>query len=124
MTKQKSNPHKTSALELSGTFNKKYRSVLDEHFQDSDFFDAHDLIQVKYEMLRRVKKDRWPVTRAADTYGFSRVAYYEAETAFSEQGLYGLLPKKRGPKRSHKLTLSWMPRWASVAAQGEKSGKR
>ena len=94
----------SSVLRPVGTFNKKHRSVLDEHFQDSDFFDPHDLIQVKYEMLRRVKKDRWPVTRAAETYGFSRVAYYEAETSFSEQGLYGLLPKKKGPKRSHKLT--------------------
>lgn len=104
MTKHKTNRDKTHELEVSGTFNSKYQCVLDELFQESDFFDPQDLIQVKYEMLRRVRRDKWPVTRSADTFGFSRFAYYETAANFKARGLVGLLPKKKGPKRSHKLT--------------------
>ena len=104
MTKHKISRGKTNELEVSGTFNKKHQSVLDELFQEDDFFDPQDLIQVKYEMLRRVKKDNWTVTRASETYGFSRFAYYQTETGFMERGLLGLLPRKKGPQRSHKLT--------------------
>lgn len=104
MAKHKSKPEKTSELEISGTFNKKHPCVFDELFQESEFFDPRDLVQVKYEMLRRVKKDNWTVTRASETYGFSRFAYYQIETGFTERGLFGLLPKKKGPQRSHKLT--------------------
>lgn len=104
MAKQKVNQDKARELEATGAFNRKYRSVLDGFFQDSEFFDPQDLVQVKYEMLRRVNTDKWSVIKASETYGFSRFAYYEAEANFKEQGLLGLLPKKKGPKRSHKLT--------------------
>jgi transposase len=104
MAKQKINRGKTNELEVSGTFNRQHQSVLDELFQEDDFFDPQDLIQVKYEMLRRVKKDNWTVTKAAETYGFSRFAYYQTEAGFMERGLFGLLPRKKGPQRSHKLT--------------------
>jgi hypothetical protein len=104
MTKHRISGDKSNELEESGTFNKRHQSVLDELFQEGGFFDPQDLIQVKYEMLRRVKKDNWPVTRAAETYGFSRFAYYQAETSFKARGLFGLLPRRKGPQRSHKLT--------------------
>lgn len=104
MAKHRINRGKTNELEVSGTFNRQHQSVLDELFQEDNFFDPQDLIQVKYEMLRRVKKDNWTVTRASETYGFSRFAYYQIETGFTERGLFGLLPKKKGPQRSHKLT--------------------
>ncbi len=102
--KRKADQDKLRELEATGTFNKKYRSVLDPSFQNSEFFDPQDLVQVKYEMLRRVKTDKWSVVKASEIYGFSRFAYYEAETNFKEHGLQGLLPRKKGPKRSHKLT--------------------
>ncbi len=79
-------------------------SVTDELFQTVDFFDPHDLIQVKYEMLRRVRTDNWSVTRAADTFGFSRISYYAIQRTFDAEGIPGLLPKKRGPKQPTKLT--------------------
>jgi hypothetical protein len=101
--------HKTSSdkireLANSGTFYKGYLQVLDEPFRDEDFFDPQDLLQVKYEMLRRVKKDHWAVTKAAQTYGFSRFAYYDIEANFTAQGLAGLLPRKKGPRHAHKLS--------------------
>ena len=35
--------------------------------------------------------------------GSRRPSFYEAKAAFAEGGLPGLLPKKRGPRRAHKL---------------------
>jgi len=79
-------------------------SVTDELFRSLDFFDSYDLIQVKYEMVRRVQKEGWSVTRAADAFGFSRISYYAIQRAFDSKGIIGLMPKKRGPKQPTKLT--------------------
>src|SRR5437667_2618480 len=46
---------KLRALQESGTANPHAYAVQDPAFVDSDFFDSHDLIQVRYEMLRRVR---------------------------------------------------------------------
>lgn len=60
-------------------------------------------MQVKYEMLRRVRVDDASVVDAAAAFGLSRPSYYEALDAFTEQGLLGLRPRERGPRRAHKL---------------------
>jgi transposase len=70
----------------------------------SSFFNANDLIQMKYEMLRSVTVDQQSVTEAANTFGLSRVAYYQAWKQYQSHGLAGLLPYKRGPKHPHKFT--------------------
>jgi transposase len=44
------------------------------------------------------------VTQSATAFGFSRPTYYQAETDFQRDGLFGLLPEKRGPRQGHKLT--------------------
>ena len=95
---------KQRVLHNSDTLNFHPEGVHDPLFQENAFFDADDLLQVKYEMLRRVHSDGWTVTRAADSFGFSRVSYYKADRALREDGLNGLLPHKRGPKGAHKLT--------------------
>ena len=95
---------KQCALRNNDTLNPHPEGVRDPLFQENAFFDADDLLQVKYEMLRRVHSDGWTVTRAADSFGFSRVSYYKADRALREDGLNGLLPHKRGPKGAHKLT--------------------
>jgi transposase len=51
-----------------------------------------------------VQVDGHSVTQAASASGFSRPSYYEAQSGLREQGLPGLLPKKRGPHGGHKLT--------------------
>jgi transposase len=84
-----------------GTWQKQ---VQDPLFQQNEFFDAHDLVQVKYEMLRRVQIEQQTVSQAATAFGFSRPTYYQAELDFQTQGLPGLIPEKRGPRRAHKLT--------------------
>lgn len=70
----------------------------------SVFFDADDLMQMKYEMLRSVSVDKRSVAEAARMFGLSRVAYYHARRQYQQQGLAGLMPRRRGPKHPHKLT--------------------
>ncbi len=95
---------KVESLSQQGTLNPHPEDVTDELFQTGEFFDVRDLVQVKYEMLRRVEKERRPITEAAAAFGFSRPSFYQAQSAFEEGGLAGLVPRKRGPKEAHKLT--------------------
>jgi transposase len=101
--KQKSDP-KLESLKKLGTLNLRSEKVVDELFKSHDFFDPRDLLQVKYEMLRRVKQDDWSITRAAAAYGFSRPSFYEAQSEFEHTGLAGFIPEKRGPREAHKLS--------------------
>ena len=92
---------KEKALRDCGAFNT--HPVADALFSGNDFFDPRDLVQVKYEMLRRVHKEGEPVSRAAASFGFSRVSFYKTSGEFHREGVPGLLPRKRGPRRRHKL---------------------
>jgi transposase len=95
---------KLETLQQQGTLNLRPKDVHDELFLQNRFFDPRDLVQVKYEMLRRVETDGQSVTEAAARFGFSRPSFYQAQSAFERQGLVGLVPHKRGPKQAHKLT--------------------
>jgi transposase len=95
---------KEAALAETRTLNPRPEAVRDEQFVSSEFFDARDLVQVKYEMVRRVRVDGAPVAGAAAAFGFSRPSYYEAAAAVDRDGLGGLVPAKPGPRRAHKLT--------------------
>ncbi|MHB8874617.1 MAG: helix-turn-helix domain-containing protein [Myxococcaceae bacterium] len=99
---------KSDALRERGAFNPRPERVTDELFRQSEFFDARDLPQVKYEMLRRVQQEGVAVARAAEAFGFSRPSFYGAQAAFAAAGLSGLLPKKRGPRGAHKLNAEVM----------------
>ena len=98
------NDPKLETLREQGTLNPRPRDVIDPLFATDSFFDPRDLVQVKYEMLRRVQSEGHSVTGAATAFGFSRPSFYQALSAFEEGGLAGLVPHKRGPKRAHKLT--------------------
>ena len=95
---------KLRTLQQQGTLNRRPKAVRDELFRKDEFFDPRDLVQVKYEMLRRVRAEGKSVTDAAANFGFSRPSYYQAQSAFEQDGLAGLVPRKRGPKQAHKLT--------------------
>ena len=99
---------KRSFLRENGTLNPRPQVVKSEMFRDNEFFDPDDLLQVKYEMIRLVEIDRQSVTEAAKTFGFSRPSFYQAQAAFQDSGLAGLLPHKRGPRSGHKLTPDLM----------------
>lgn len=108
MSKRRRSDPKAEALKAYGCLNPRPESVKDELFFSNDFFDPRDLLQVKYEMLRRVRMDRWSVTHASDVYGFARSSFYEAHTVFEKEGVSGLLPQRRGPQGAHKLSVEVM----------------
>jgi transposase len=95
---------KETALAEARCLNPHPEQVTDPEFLASEFFDARDMVQVKYEMVRRVEAGGAPVTRAAAAFGYSRPSYYEAAAALRRSGLEGLVPAKPGPRAAHKLT--------------------
>jgi transposase len=95
---------KARELAASRTLNPRPETVVDQAFRASEFFDARDLVQVKYEMVRRVEADGVSVSAAAGAFGFSRQSYYSAARALAGEGLGGLVPAKPGPRGAHKLT--------------------
>lgn len=94
---------KADSLREEGMLNSAAKLVNDAKFFDGEFFDPRDVVQVKYEMLRRVFVDNLSVTKAAEEYGISRPTYYQTKASFDESGIVGLLPKKRGPRGPHKI---------------------
>ena len=68
---------KLEALGQNGTLNARSGNVADELFSSSEFFDPRDLVQVKYEMLRKVRAEGASVTEAAGAFGMSRFSFYQ-----------------------------------------------
>ena len=101
-------PSKLEALKKQGAVNPQPDRVQDPLFGADEFFDARDLVQVRYEMLRRVEVEGHAVTQACQAFGFSRPVFYKTREAFAREGLPGLVPKKRGPRGGHKLTAEVM----------------
>ena len=95
---------KAAALAETRCLNPHPAAVRDAAFLGSEFFDARDVVQVKYEMVRRVKAEDAPVTQAAAAFGFSRPSCYQAAARLEESGLAGLVPARPGPRGGHKLT--------------------
>lgn len=104
MAKKNERRAKLDALKESGTLNPHPDAVADELFRQNNFFDPYDLMQVKYEMLRRVNVDSWSVSQAAQVFGFSRPSFYMARSEFGRIGLTGFIPKPKGPQTGHKLS--------------------
>ncbi len=95
---------KLEALTASRTLNPHPAAVTDPVFVAGEFFDARDLLQVKYEMVRQVETDQVPVAKAAAAFGFSRQSVYTARQTLARGGMAALMPGKPGPKGGHKLT--------------------
>jgi transposase len=104
MAKRKKPAQKTLELKETGTLNPRPDAVSDTLFRQNPFFDPKDLLQVRYEMLRRHSVEGVSIVDVAARFGVSRPTVYQAQTAFQQAGLSGLLPKHRGPKEGHKLS--------------------
>ena len=125
---------KAAALRRHHALNPRPDDVTDPAFVSGDpFFDRADLVQVKYEMLRRAGEEGQPVSRAAAAFGFSRPSFYAARASFEASGLVGLVPQRPGPRRAHKLTAPIVEALAAdasltsadlAAMVGERSGIR
>jgi transposase len=95
---------KRETLRRQGVLNAQPERVRDPLFTQHEFFDPQDLVQVKYELVRRVEADGMAITDAVALFGFSRPSFYQARASVQARGLAGLLPKKRGPRSGHKLS--------------------
>jgi transposase len=95
---------KEAALARDGALNPHPESVRDRLFKENPFFDPKDLVQVRYEMVRRHQVDSLPISDVANAFGISRPTFYKAQSALADQGLAGLVPRQRGPKEGHKIS--------------------
>ena len=98
------NINKSKNLKKFGCINPSPEKVKDICFNSNSFFDPEDLMQVKYEMIRKVKTNESNVTQACRDFGFSRVSFYKILKIFDEFGISGFIPKTTGPTKGHKLT--------------------
>lgn len=103
MARRRQDP-KVEALRAERSLNPRPEAVRDEAFAQSEFLDARDVVQVKYEMVRRVRLDGETVSHSAAVFGFSRPSFYEAAAAVDAGGLAALVPARPGPRRAHKLS--------------------
>lgn len=95
---------KCNSLRRHACLNPHPAQVSDALFRTHPFFDPYDLVQVKYEMLRRVILDGKPVGITAAAFGFSRVTWAQLHKRFEAEGLAGLLPQPKGPRRASKVS--------------------
>ena len=117
---KQSNNGKVERLKEYGAFNPHPENVTAEPFLDPvlDFFDSRDLVQVKYEMLRAVDKEGYSVKEASAAFGFSRPAFYQAQSQLRDGGIAGLIKKRPGPKSAYKLTPEILEFIEGKTAQG------
>ncbi|WP_423926832.1 DNA cytosine methyltransferase [Candidatus Palauibacter sp.] len=108
---------KTRTLREHGCLNPRPERVREPRFLDNAFFDPRDLVQVKYEMLRRVREDGESVSGSAARFGLSRPTFYLAQRAYEAGGLPALLPERPGPRRPHKLSAEVVAALRAARAQ-------
>jgi transposase len=66
-------------------------------------------------MLRRHRVEGKAISEVAKSFGMSRQAFYVTDATFSEHGIPGLLPHRRGPRGAHKCTdevLDFVEQWS------------
>lgn len=108
---KKTSNGKKLCLKEQGMLNAHPERVKDQLFLENDFFDPQDLMQVKYEMIRKVEREEASVTSSAQDFGFSRLSFYRLREDFRKGGLAALIPDRRGPREAHKLTeeiMMWL----------------
>jgi hypothetical protein len=76
MAKKPNRDPKSRALQQEGSLHPHPQQVTDELFLTHEFFDPRDLVQVKYEMLRRVQSEGEAVSHSAAHFGFPRSARF------------------------------------------------
>ena len=68
-------------LKRAKSLNQQPERIQDEYFlKQPEFFDPHDMIQVKYELLRRCEIEGRKVASTCQDFGFSRTTYYQSIT--------------------------------------------
>src|ERR1700730_15668308 len=104
MAKARKPDPKRQARAKDCAFKPHPESIRDALFTGNPFFDAKDIVQVRYEMVRRHRVDGVAISEASTNFGVSRPTFYKALTPLQKPGLLGLLPSQRGPKDGHKIS--------------------
>jgi hypothetical protein len=86
MARRKKPGPKTLELKRIGTLNPRPDAVSDKLFKENPFFDPKDLLQVRYEMLRRHSVEEASIVEVASRFGVSRPTVYQAQAAFPAGG--------------------------------------
>ena len=104
MPKPRRRDPKSQALARDGALNPHPEAVRDPLFTSNPFFDPKDLVQVRYEMVRRHDAEGASIGDVAASFGVSRPTFYKAQSTLAASGLAGLVPRARGPKGGHKIS--------------------
>lgn len=108
---------KATALRETRTLHRNPERIRDPLFLTHPFFDPRDLLQVRYEMVRRIRVDRQTIARTAVDFGVSRPTVYITQRKFRERGLPGLLQIKSGPKGPRKILPEVLEFLAEIRAK-------
>ena len=104
MTRDPPDDPKERHLRLRRSLHPHPERVKDELFLTCGFFDPRDQVQVRYEILRRHRVDKEPISQVTQRFGVTRPTFYQVAAQYEREGLAGLVPDKRGPKGPHKCT--------------------
>ena len=89
---------KAASLGARRLLNPRPGTVRDVAFCQGGFFDARDLLQVYYELLRRHLVHKTPVCYLVRDFGVSRQQFYLILRRFKKEGLAGIIPRTGGPR--------------------------
>src|SRR5260370_41465489 len=104
MAKAPKRDPKREALAKDGALNPHPEAIHDALFTSNPFFDAKDLVQVRYEMVRQHRVDGVAISEASTNFGVSGPTFYKAFRALQKAGLPGLFPSQPGPKDGIKIS--------------------
>ena len=100
---------KAAALARDGALNPHPEAVRDPLFSGNPFFDPRDLVQVRYEMVRRHQVDSLSISDVADVFGVSRPTFYKAQSALADHGLVGLRHSGADPRMATRSRPRFSP---------------
>lgn len=92
--------NKKEILSDLGALNKKPENVTNHLFNEYNFFDPVDNVQVKYEMLRACQVDKQKVSHVCKEFNYSREAFYVIFRKFRKHGIVGFLEDSRKKKKT------------------------
>lgn len=96
--------NKEESLKSSNTYNPKSNRINAPCFADNEMMDPHDLLQVRYEMVRSIELDNKPIKDICSEFGVSASTARRYVKDLKEGGLIALVPEKKGPSGPTKLS--------------------
>jgi len=111
------NPKKIEALRSCGALNRNPQKVRHPLFTEHDFFDPHDMVQLKYETIRAVDVDGRPIAEASADFGLSRPLFTRRRRTSDRRDLGGFCPKSVVRKKHANSRRKFASIWRSLLSQ-------